>query len=598
MRQFIKNTFSSAIGSLIGLTLFFSLGATALVLMLLSLSVKTPTSVKDKSILVFDLSVKIDDTKPATTLSQAIQEDKETIIPLRSVLDSIDKASKDSRIVGIFLDGRNGNINSGYANLQEIRSALQRFHNSGKKIIAYNVDWNERDYYLGSIADKVIINPLGGMEINGFNIEQVFWGSALQKYGVGVQVIRVGKYKSAIEIFSRDKMSPENREQNQVLLNNLWQEFVDRVSKSRNLSSQKIQDIVNNQGLLTPEESKTLGLVDRVGYFDEAVDELQILTESKKDSKKDDDNFPKIKLANYIEVPVTNVSKQSSSNKIAVVYAYGEIVDGQGGINEIGGDSFAEQLKQLRQDDYIKAIVLRINSPGGSATASEIILREIQLLQAKKPTIVSMGNVAASGGYWIATGSDYIFAQENTITGSIGVFGLLFNFKEIANKNGINWDTVKTGNFADLASNSRPKTPAEIKIYEKSVDRIYDFFLDKVSKSRKLSKQQVNKIAQGRVWSGKNAKEVGLVDSLGGLEDAIKYAANKANLGDDWEVEEYPAEKSLEQEILSNFLTIKTKQNDPLIAEFLKIRAELDFFQKLKDPKGIYARLPLNFTIE
>jgi protease-4 len=598
MRQFIKNTFSSAIGSLIGLTLFFSLGATALVLMLLSLSVKTPTSVKDKSILVFDLSVKIDDTKPATTLSQAIQEDKETIIPLRSVLDSIDKASKDSRIVGIFLDGRNGNINSGYANLQEIRSALQRFHNSGKKIIAYNVDWNERDYYLGSIADKVIINPLGGMEINGFNIEQVFWGSALQKYGVGVQVIRVGKYKSAIEIFSRDKMSPENREQNQVLLNNLWQEFVDRVSKSRNLSSQKIQDIVNNRGLLTPEESKTLGLVDRVGYFDEAVDELQILTESKKDSKKDDDNFPKIKLVNYIEVPVTNVSKQSSSNKIAVVYAYGEIVDGQGGINEIGGDSFAEQLKQLRQDDYIKAIVLRINSPGGSATASEIILREIQLLQAKKPTIVSMGNVAASGGYWIATGSDYIFAQENTITGSIGVFGLLFNFKEIANKNGINWDTVKTGNFADLASNSRPKTPAEIKIYEKSVDRIYDFFLDKVSKSRKLSKQQVNKIAQGRVWSGKNAKEVGLVDSLGGLEDAIKYAANKANLGDDWEVEEYPAEKSLEQEILSNFLTIKTKQNDPLIAEFLKIRAELDFFQKLKDPKGIYARLPLNFTIE
>jgi protease-4 len=284
------------------------------------------------------------------------------------------------------------------------------------------------------------------------------------------------------------------------------------------------------------------------------------------------------------------------------VYAEGEIVDGQGSGQQVGGDSFARQIRRARQDDDIKAMVLRINSPGGSVTASEEILREVRLTRDKKPVIVSMGDYAASGGYWIATGANYIFAEPNTITGSIGVFGLQFNVQKLGNVNGLTWDVVKTSRYADRTTVSRPKTPQELAIAQKSVNQIYNQFLDKVAQARKLPKPKVAQIAQGRVWSGQDAKQLGLVDKLGGIEDAIKYAAQEAKLGEDWELDEYPEVDSLEERILKKLTNEASAQNtklpDPLTAEFLKIQEDLAILKSMNDPRGIYARLPFNWRID
>jgi protease-4 len=285
-----------------------------------------------------------------------------------------------------------------------------------------------------------------------------------------------------------------------------------------------------------------------------------------------------------------------------MVYAQGEIVNGQGSGQQVGGQSFARQLRQVRQDEDVKAVVLRINSPGGSATASEEILREVRLTSQKKPVIVSMGDYAASGGYWIATGANHIFAEANTITGSIGVFGLQFNVQKLASDYGITWDVVKTGRYADSATISRPKTPQELAIAQKSVNQIYNQFLNKVAQSRKLPVQKVAQIAQGRVWSGQDAKKLGLVDEIGGIDDAIEYAAKQANLRDDWEVEEYPKVRSLEKRILEKLTSDESAQErklaDPLTAEFLKIQADLAILKSMNDPRGVYVRLPFNWRID
>ncbi|MGK7885084.1 MAG: signal peptide peptidase SppA, partial [Crocosphaera sp.] len=288
-------------------------------------------------------------------------------------------------------------------------------------------------------------------------------------------------------------------------------------------------------------------------------------------------------------------------NKIAVVYLEGSIVDGVGTREQIGGSRFARILRKIREDEQIKAVVIRINSPGGSATGSDIILRELQLIQQTKPVIISMGNVAASGGYWIATGGEHIFAQPNTITGSIGVFGLLFNIQEIANNNGITWDVVKTAKFADLGTATRPKTEQELAIYQKSVNRVYDFFLEKVATSRNLSKEKVASIAQGRVWSGKTAKSIGLVDSFGGLNAAIQYAAEKAELGKDWEIKSHPSSQGFPNLFINNTLekgiTIGNNSVDPLTQEFLKFQEELKVIQNFNDPRGVYSILPFNWQL-
>lgn len=291
-----------------------------------------------------------------------------------------------------------------------------------------------------------------------------------------------------------------------------------------------------------------------------------------------------------------------------MVYAEGEIVDGEGENEQVGGDRFAKVFRKIRQNKNIKAVVLRINSPGGSATASEIMQREVRLTREIKPVVVSMGDVAASGGYWIATDSNRIFAEANTITGSIGVFGVLFNAQKLGNDNGITWDAVKTGRYADTQTVARPKSAEELKLYQRSVNRIYSLFLNKVAKGRKLSTDKVSEIAQGRVWSGTAAKKIGLVDEIGGLDSAIEYAAKQAKLAKDWELQEYPRMNSLEEQLFGKVaeetktaLGIETTPNttpDPLTTEFHKLRQEIAIFQRMNDPRGIYARLPFNIKID
>ena len=601
MRQFLKQTFASLIGSLAGLILFFVLGTGGLALLLMTAVLREdgPT-VQDKSVLVFDLSTRVSDTQPPSTIATAISGEDPNTLTLRQVLDTIEKATDDQRIVALFLDGSRTAADNptGYATLKEVRTALERFKSAGKKIIAYDVDWGEKEYYLGSVADTVVLNPMGTIVINGLSSQQTFFAGALEKYGVGVQVIRAGKYKSAVEPFTDKQFSPENRQQIRELLDDLWGEFITTAAESRKLTPEKLQAIADNKGFLLSPEARSSGLVDQVAYFDQVIADLKQLT----GEGSEDESLRDIRFTTYANVPLKSASQRSSNNKIAVVYAEGAIVTGQGGVQEVGSDRFAQQLRQLREDDAIKALVLRVNSPGGSATASEIILREVQLVAKKKPVIVSMGDVAASGGYWIATGAEQIFAEPNTITGSIGVFGLLPNIEELANKNGITWDIVTTAKLADADTITRPKTEQELAIYQQTVNQIYDQFLSKVAKSRNLPIEKVAQIAQGRVWSGLDAKQIGLVDQIGGIDAAIEFAALKAELGDDWESEKYPEHRSLEERILKRFVgevkSQQAQQLDPLTAEFLQFKADLTSFQALNDPRGIYTRLPFGLRID
>jgi protease-4 len=611
MTNFLKQTFASVIGSLLGLTIFSGIGTLGLffLIVIAATTKDTGPQVKDKSMLVFDLSMKITDSQPSSSdfLQKTLTGVNEDPITLRKVIETLEKAQRDPRIVGIYIDATKSGAASrlGYASLKEIREALDKFRASGKKIIAYSTDWNEREYYLSSVANNIVLNPVGLMEINGLTSQPMFLAGALQKYGVGVQVVRVGKFKGAVEPFILDKLSPENRQQTQKLLDDVWGEWRTSVGKSRKIQPQKLQAIADSQPILEANTSKTKGLVDQVAYQDQVVADLKKLTASDKDDK----SFQQIHLSNYAEVPGKSMGvERNSENKIAVVYAEGEIVDGKGEDGEIGGDRFAKIFNKIRQDQDVKSVVLRINSPGGSATASEIIQREIKLTRQAKPVIVSMGDVAASGGYWIASDSNRIFAEPNTITGSIGVFGVLFNGQKLAKNNGITWDTVKTAQYADNQTVSRPKSPQELALYQRSVNRIYNMFINKVAQGRKLPQQKVAEIAQGRVWSGVAAKEIGLVDEIGGLNVAIEYAAKQAKLGNDWEVEEYPRITSLEERLFGKKLQeaqgilgiekTQLKPNNLLLAEVEKLQQEISILNKMNDPQGIYARLPFNLKID
>lgn len=618
MNNFIKQTFASLIGSLLGLTIFSGLGTLGLLFLIIAAAVQdTSPDVKDKSMLVFDLSMKITDSQPTSQdlLQKTLTGLDEEQITLRKVIKTLEKAQRDPRIVGIYIDATHSGTGSnlGYASLKEIRQGLDKFRASGKKIIAYSTGWNEREYYLSSVADTIVLNPVGMMEINGLSSQPIFLTGALEKYGIGVQVVRVGKFKGAVEPLILEKLSPDNRQQTQKLLDDVWGEWQSSVGKSRKIQPQKLQAIADNQAILEATTAKANGLVDQVAYQDQVFADLKKLTAS----DEDDQSFRQINIIDYAEVSDKSMDlERTSENKIAVVYAEGEIVDGKGDDGEVGGDGFAKIFRKIRQDEDVKSVVLRINSPGGSATASEIIQREIKLTKQVKPVIVSMGDVAASGGYWIASDSNRIFAEQNTITGSIGVFGVLLNGQKLANNNGITWDTVKTAEFADTQTVARPKSPQELALYQRSVNRIYNMFLTKVAQGRKLPEQKVAEIAQGRIWSGISAKQIGLVDEIGGLNVAIEYAANSAKLGHDWEVEEYPKARSLEERLLGKKLeTAQAKlgiklgiklgtpksqlaPDNPLFTEFEKFKQEIAILQTMNDPQGIYARLPFNLEID
>ncbi|MDB9302786.1 signal peptide peptidase SppA [Nodularia spumigena CS-591/12] len=611
MRNFFKQTFASLLGTVLGLMIFFGISTTGILLLLFAVTTSRDTTpqVKDQSVVVFDLSMNITDSPPSSgeLLQQALSGTEDPRMTLRSVLDTLEKARLDPRIVGIYLDatGTSASGNMGFASLTEIRQALKKFRESGKKVVAYGVGLSEKDYYLSSVADTITLNPIGLMEVNGLTSQPTFLAGALDKFGIGVQVVRVGKFKGAVEPFILKELSPENRQQIQKLLDDVWGDWQSTVSSSRKMTPQQLQAIADTQALLTATEAKSRGLVDQVAYHDEVVNDLKKLT----GSDETDRTFEQINLRNYAQVPGKSLGvERNSENKIAVVYAEGEIVDGRGEDQQIGGDRFARIFNQLRQDNDVKAVVLRINSPGGSATASEIMQREVQLTREVKPVVVSMGDIAASGGYWIATDSNRIFAEPTTITGSIGVFGVLFDGQKLANDNGITWDTVKTARYADSQTPTRPKSPQELEIYQRSVTRIYNLFLDRVVQGRNLPAPKVAEIAQGRVWSGMAAKEIGLVDEIGGLNAAIEYAAKEAKLDNDWELQEYPRVSTLEERFFGRAIQeittmlgmagVSVQPSHPLMAELQKLQQEMVILQKMNDPHGIYTRLPFNFHIE
>lgn len=598
MRNFLKQVLATFIGSFTGLVLFSLIGTGSLVLLFFIIGTRDQQpQISSNSILVFDLSKPIQDTKPPLSVAEKLLAEEARPLTLQTVLNSIEKAKTDNRIKGIYLDGSDGTSSTGYAVLKEIRQALVEFKDSGKQVIAYDVDWSEREYYLGSVANQVVLNPLGNLEINGFRSEQTFFAGALDQYGIGIQVVRVGQYKSAVEPFTRQSFSEANEQQMTALLDDLWGEYLTSVGKGRNLDTSRLQEIANNEGFLLANEAKELGLVDELAHDDQVQEQLKTIAGNSEQPASDRN----ISLSRYRNVEQDNGSEQVSENKIAVLYAQGNIVGGEGTLDNIGSQRISEEIKKLREDEDVKAVVLRVNSPGGSATASDVILRELQLTREEKPVIVSMGNVAASGGYWIALGGNRIFAQPNTVTGSIGVFGVLPNIQELANNNGITWDEVATGDLAGLNTISRPKTEQELAVYQDAVDRIYNQFIAKVSKSREIPQERVAEIAQGRVWSGKEAQEIGLVDELGGLESAIAHAAEAAELGNNWELEQYPNFNPFEDRFIRQLIgeTRLNHHQDHLVDNRVqKLRRAWDNFKVLNDPNQAYARLPFEFWIE
>jgi protease-4 len=609
----MKAFLNSLMGSLAALFIFASAclltGILVLFVIAAGSSERSGPKIEKGAYVVLDLGTPISDAPPTFDLG-GFRGRSETM-QIRQVVRALRAAAKDERIAGVYLSGdlSLGSLGGGYASLREVRLALGAVRAAGKPVVAYLTQATTKNYYLASAATELAIDPYGMILMPGLASEPMFYAGAFEKYGVNVQVTRVGKYKSAVEPFTRREMSPENREEIQKLLNDLWRTLLADISVERKVSPSALQAVVDAEGLIRPEVAKARGLVDRVAYRDEIYDELKART-GRAGSKEP---FKQVTLADYAKATKDiadgaqgGVSFSSSHHgRIAVVYAEGEIVDGEGDDGEIGGSKFSRALRKLRQDEEVKAVVLRVNSPGGSASASEVIQREVRLLRKIKPVIVSMGNYAASGGYWISTYGDRIFAEPTTITGSIGVFGLQFDVKRLANDFGVTFDSVKTGRFADALTISRPKTPEELAVFQRMVDWIYGEFVGKVAESRRLDRARVEEIAQGRVWSGEEGKAVGLVDEIGGLDAAIEYAARKAGLGRDYRLVEYPHQREfLEaiQELLDKGLPelarSRVGEEAGLVGEVTRrFKAELSVLKSMNDPQGVYARLPLNLSL-
>ncbi|MFN2426110.1 MAG: signal peptide peptidase SppA [Candidatus Binatia bacterium] len=613
----MKSFFASFFGTLAALAVL--VGAVAMGLAVLASGFtaqrEAKVSVESGSWLVMDLADQIQDTplqnEGFEDLAEALGDRKERVLQARKVTRALEAAAGDGDIAGLYISGQDPSLarSSGYGALKEIRDAILAFRNAGKPVKAWLTYAGTREYYLASAADELSMDPYGAILMPGLATQPMFFTGAFEKFGIGVQVTRVGKYKSAIEPYTRKDMSPESRAQTQKLLDDLWGEITNAVESSRKLPAGRVQEAVDSEGLLRPEQAREAQLVDRIAYVDEVLDDLREAT-GRKGSKG---SFKQIALADYAAlVPDTNlvakrrnpavvVAMPSGHERIAIVYAEGAIVDGSGSDKDVvWADDLARELRELRRDDRVKAVVLRVNSPGGSVSASEAIQREVRLIQEKKPVVVSMGSVAASGGYWISTYSERIFAEPSTITGSIGVFSLLFNIQDLANeKLGLNFETVKTGRFADAATITRPKTDEELAIIQKSVDWIYDQFLSKVAESRRLNPQVVAEIAQGRVWSGAEAARLGLVDELGGLDAAIAFAAAKASVGEEFTVIEVPKRRKFIETLAEAFDKKREEKAGAGIANALVREAlrGLATVAEFNDPRGLYARLPFDAAL-
>ena len=583
MRNFLKYTLATITGIIIASILFF-------VIMLASFSAivssgNKPVSVSNNSILVLKAGVTIPDRGDQNPLS-GIDLANLTFSPsagLNDILHNIEKASEDSKIKGILIE--NGLLPSGWATTEELRNALLKFRENGKFVISYS-DYvlTQECYYLATAADKIYINPGSMVEFKGLSSEVMFYKKALEKIGVEVQVTRHGKFKGAVEPFILDKLSDENRTQIKDYAGSLWNQVITDISKSRDIPVEQLNKVADNlDGNLASGafESK---LVDGLMYRDALIDTLKFLSGINKDKE-----LNLISMTKYTKVADTKLSF-SAKNKIAVVYASGTIVTGKGNEGNIGGNYYADVISKARLDSSVKAIVLRVNSPGGSATASDIIWRELDLAARVKPVVISMGNYAASGGYFISAPGTKIYADPMTISGSIGVFGLIPNIgKLLEQKLGLTTEIINTNKNSDFPSIYRPMNPYEKELMQMSIEKIYSDFVSKVASGRKMSSESVDSIGQGRVWSGTSAFKIGLVDEIGGLKDAIKGAAKLAGI-ESFTVRELPVFEEPYMRILSQLsgevrMSILKKE----LGESLKY---YNMVQELKDMSGIQARLP------
>jgi len=599
----MKNFITSMLGALVALVVFAT-GAVLLFIGFIGALVslgqqKKAPEVAAGSYLVFDLSTNITDAPPPVDFGDFGVGRAETM-QLRSITRALKHAAHDSKIRGVLLLGNlsPGGYGTGYAALKEVRAALAEFRASNKPVVAYIDYATTKDFYLASVASDVELDPYGMILMPGLSSQPWFLAGAAEKYGIGVQVTRVGKYKSYVETYTRTDMSPENREQLQKLLDDVWGTLLADIGKSRGVTALSIQETVDAEGMIKPALALKSHLIDRVAYRDELIDRLKKETGVTSPT----DSFKQVQLSYYSKTTPPAPSGSMGPGEVAVVYAEGEIVDGEGDQTEIGGAKFAREIRRLREDASVKAIVLRVNSPGGSAGAAETIQRELRLARKAKPVIVSMGSYAASGGYWISTFGDRIFAEPSTITGSIGVFGILMNIQKIANDHGVTFDSVKTGKFADSLTITRPQTPQELEVIQKMVDWIYSQFVAKVAEGRRLPVSRVEEIAQGRVWSGIDAKRIGLVDELGDLDSAIKYAGERAGLGAHFRVTEYPRSRNLSEAIAEMLGKVAPAglhlHSTGLVGEITgRIESEFAWLRSLNDPRGVYARMPVDLVI-
>ena len=589
MKSFLKYTLATITGIIIASVLFF-------IVILASFSAivssgNKPVSISNNSILVLKAGVTIPDRGDQNPLA-GIDLFNMTLSPapgLNEILNNIEKASGDNKIKGILIE--NGLLTSGWATTEEIRNALLKFREKGKFVISYS-DYilTQECYYLATSADKIFINPGSMVDFKGLSSEVMFFKKALEKIGIDVQVIRHGKFKGAVEPFILDKLSEDNRTQIKDYAGSLWNQIIGDVSKSRNIPADQLNKLADNlDGNFAPRAFETK-LVDGLKYRDELIDTLKIMSGINKDKE-----LNMISMTKYSKVPDTKTT-YSAKNKIAVIYASGTIVIGKGNDSNIGGNYYADVIRKARLDTSIKAIVLRVDSPGGSATASDLMWRELDLSAKVKPVVISMGNYAASGGYFISAPGTKIYADPMTISGSIGVFGLIPNAgKLLEDKLGLTTEIVNTNKNSDFPSILRPMKPNEKELMQLSIEMIYSDFVSKVASGRKMSSASVDSIGQGRVWSGTSALKIGLVDEIGGLKDAIKGASKLAGI-ESFSVKELPVLEDPYMRIFSQ-LTGEVKQSI-LKNELGESVKYYNMVQEIKAMSGIQARLPYFIDIQ
>lgn len=585
--NFLRNLLAAILGSLIAFGICFFM---FIIFISLLGNMEDTVTVKSNSVLELRLDRPINDytgddgANPFTGFFQKAQS-------LDAILHAIKVAKTDDNIKGISINS--SYLLAGWAQTKEIRMALEDFKENGKFVYAYSDFYLQKDYYLSSVADSVFINPVGGLDFKGLSSEVLFFKDLQDKTGIKMEVIRHGKYKSAVEPFLSNTMSEANRTQIQELISSLWTSLVSDISLNRNISSENLNLIADTLGGRTPKMATTSGLIDGTLFYDQYEAKLKEAV-----SIKDDEELNSVELKDY--VPVAKLKKiKTGKDKIAVIYAQGEIIYGEGGPNMIGQGIINEALKKAREDDEIKAIVFRVNSPGGSALTSDIIWREIELTKAIKPIIVSMGDVAASGGYYISVGADKIFAEPTTITGSIGVFGVIPNFSGLAKDIGIHAAQVGTNKNSAEYSLFDPMSDQFRSVVRESVENTYDTFLDRVSQGRNITVAQADSLAQGRVWSGTDAKRLGLVDELGNLDDAIAAAASMVDLKE-YGIKKFPKYKSGFERFMEDMQGSSSESRESMIQEEIgeKAYSILKQIKSAMQQKGVQARMPFALDIK